>query len=268
MKIRDIVIIGSGNVASHLGMALAAKGYLIQQVYSPTMDHAKSLAEDLKADYCSEPELILPGADLYLLAISDSAISRFLEGFNAGSSVLVHTSGGLPMNILQSSAINFGVLYPLMTFSKNFPVDLSVTPVCTEASGPEVSQALFEMAFSISRHVFQISSFDRAYLHLAAVFANNFSNHMFAIAQELTQARGYDFNLLMPLIEKTVEKLRLLTPDKAQTGPARRGDHEIIEKHLQMLEEPNRTIYAVLSRAILSACQPYDCPDNPGNFKS
>jgi predicted short-subunit dehydrogenase-like oxidoreductase (DUF2520 family) len=195
----------------------------------------------------------LPQADLYLIAIKDSAIQEVLENLSLDENrMIVHTAGSVPMNILDGFSKNYGVFYPLQTFSKNRKIDFSDIPICIEANHPSSLMKLQELAGRLSGSVHQINSHDRKTLHLAAVFANNFVNHFYAIGESLLQDKRLNFDLLKPLIRETAKKTESLSPVDAQTGPAKRNDQTIINAHLKMLhDQPDlQKIYRLMSESI------------------
>jgi predicted short-subunit dehydrogenase-like oxidoreductase (DUF2520 family) len=195
-----IVLLGSGNVATHLGAALKAAGNEILQVWSRYPANAKVLAGKLDSEFTSDFSSLNPSADLYILAVSDDAIPTLAAEFKFPGKLLVHTSGTTGIDFLRNAPSETGVLYPLQTFSKNKPVDFSAVPIVVEGSTPEVTKMLTSLASEISRKVIQLELQQRRALHVAAVFACNFSNHLYTIAQEILKDNRLDFNLIRPLI--------------------------------------------------------------------
>jgi predicted short-subunit dehydrogenase-like oxidoreductase (DUF2520 family) len=232
----NITLIGAGHLATQLGQALHEKGHSFLQVYSRTISSAESLAEKLGSEAATIPERIRDGADLYICALKDDAIDEVLSHVHFGHGLYVHTAGSLPMSVLEKYTPNHGVLYPLQTFSKSRKIDFSVIPVFIETALPESQSVLMELASSLSDNVRVLSSEKRIYLHLSAVFANNFVNHLYFIAGDLLKEHDIDFKDLLPLIDETARKVHYLDPSEAQTGPAIRFDKGIIGKHLKMLE--------------------------------
>jgi predicted short-subunit dehydrogenase-like oxidoreductase (DUF2520 family) len=194
---------------------------------------------------------MIPPSDLYLFAVKDDAYQKIIASFEKTTAICVHTSGCLDMNILATLSENFGVLYPFQTFSKGKDIDFQNIPFCIEASNSQIGDILFDMAKCLSPKVHFVSTEQRAYLHLAGVFANNFSNAMFTIAQLILQQREIDFDIAMPLIEETVEKLDIVFPADAQTGPAVRNDENIINKHLSMIKDKDlKELYQLITKII------------------
>lgn len=238
--ISRIALIGAGRVASQLGMALLSAGVTIEQVYSRTADKARLLAGQLRSEAVEELAAIRPGADLYVLAVSDGAISPVSAALSKhlpASCRVAHVSGATALPALGSHFTHAGVLYPLQTFSAERMVDWSEVPFCIEANHSGLLHDLRMLAQKISTHVYQIDATQRATLHVAAVFANNFSNYLFDIAQEIAQAKNLPFDLLRPLILETARKVQEKLPGEAQTGPAVRNDQETIERHLLYLQQ-------------------------------
>ncbi|MBL7966582.1 MAG: DUF2520 domain-containing protein [Prolixibacteraceae bacterium] len=251
--IENVVLIGAGNLATQLGLALHAKGIIVRQVYSRKTESAKQLASQLNAAFTSNLSELLPDADLYVVAVKDSAISEVLENVNLKSDrLIVHTAGSVPMRILEGFTENYGVFYPLQTFSKSREVDFSTIPICIEASHPSVFFKLEQLAGQISTSIHQIGSEERKSLHLAAVFVNNFVNHFYALGAEVLHDQKLDFDILKPLIRETAAKIESLHPLDAQTGPAKRNDQNIIAMQLKMLhDKPDlQKIYSFVTESI------------------
>ncbi len=247
----EIVIIGAGNVATHLSKALLKAGNSIKLIYSKTEVSAKTLAKELNVNYTTNVELIDNEADLYIFAVSDNAIADLALNLDIKSKNVVHTAGSVPLSVF-NGAKNYGVFYPLQTFSKSREVNFKEVPLCIEANNSEFNQTLTELASKISESVWQIDSVKRKQLHLSAVFACNFVNHMYALAKELIGQEEIDFEILHPLIKETAIKATTMEPKLAQTGPALRNDTESLEKHLELLSSyPEiQKIYRTISESI------------------
>ena len=231
------VFIGSGNVASHLSLALQTSGLEFCQVYSHTIGNAQILAEKLHVPYTNKSSDIYKDADIYFYALKDDVLQQFIEKVNLPNGIHVHTAGSIPMIVFEGYAKNYGVFYPLQTFSKSKIVDFKLIPICIEASSLAIESVLLELANSVSKKNYLLSSEQRMQLHLSAVFASNFTNRMYAIAAEILEDAGMEFDIIKPLIEETCSKIRTLHPSKAQTGPALRHDEKIIQKHIELLSE-------------------------------
>lgn len=249
-----IVLIGAGRVATHLGQALHEAGHTILQVLSRTEEHAARLALRLHAVPIKVPQQVSADADLYLFSLSDSALEHVarevyaaLKG-GADSPLFVHTAGSVPVDVLPTA--RRGVLYPLQTFSHERPVDMRRVPLLVES--PTDEALLMRLAESLSQTVRVASSRQRSQLHLAAVFACNFTNHMYTLAHRLLERQGLTLDLLLPLIDETARKVHELPPHDAQTGPAVRHDENVMQFHLSQLADDERLqqLYKLLSQSI------------------
>jgi predicted short-subunit dehydrogenase-like oxidoreductase (DUF2520 family) len=249
-----IVLIGTGNVATRLGMALRAKNADIVQVFGRSGTDASRLASVLGCSFTTDVKNLATNAEVYLMAVSDDAISVLAAELSIKDHLIVHTAGSVSMDVLASGSINYGVLYPLQTLSVQKEVDFSHVPLCIEASSKANLEKLRMLAGTISDRVVEMDSQQRLQLHLAAVYVCNFVNHLYAIGDELLKEQNLDFNLLKPLISETAEKVMHFSPLDMQTGPAIRGNMAVMESHLDMLEQhPEwKKIYEIMSDNIKS----------------
>ena len=330
----NIVLIGAGNVATHLGQALARADHRILQVYSRTEASAAALAEKLNAIYAEEASDVKsdarsnaacaeeasdvksdarsnaacteeasdvnhvkgvkgkngtsnkisptqpntckwsttltnidPTADLYLVMLKDSILSDILPELVKSNpqALFVHTAGSVPMNIWEGLTTRYGVLYPMQTFSKARAVDFSHVHFFIEANTSNDVEILKDLAKGISDYVVEASSEQRKYLHLSAVFACNFTNHMYAICDELLTAHGLPFSSMVPLIDETARKVHHLNPKEAQTGPAQRNDTNVMLKQETLLKEDEQLndpaiaeLYRLISQHIVKYQQDLD----------
>ncbi len=256
----SIVFIGAGNLATNLAKAFYRKGFRIAQVYSRTEASAKALAQLVEADYTTDLSALKHHARMYVVALKDSALSQLLPIMTSGreQALWVHTAGSVPMEVWNGLVERYGVFYPLQTFSKQREVDFKEIPIFVEGCAPEVTAFLKEVAATLSKKVYEADSSQRERLHLAAVFACNFTNHMYALAARLLEHNHLPFNVLLPLIDETARKVHELSPCEAQTGPALRYDENVINHHLQLLaDEPRlQEVYRLLSRSIHEEKQP------------
>jgi predicted short-subunit dehydrogenase-like oxidoreductase (DUF2520 family) len=254
MRIRNIVLIGSGNLASNLAPALSAAGKNVVCIYSRTLENAKSLASQCKAKYTDRIEEIPRSADLYIIATTDSAIKELSEHLIGLKGIVVHTSGSVPMSVFSQGIKNYGVFYPLMTFSKHKKVNFVDIPICLEASSAGIFVVMHILANSISKKVVEISSEKRKMLHLAAVFACNFSNLNYTIAEDLLRQNQLSFDLLIPLIIEIAQRSSMEKPSVNQTGPAIREDSEVMHEQMEMLNKmPDyKQMYELLSKLIIT----------------
>ncbi len=247
-----IVIIGAGNVATQLGLALKAKSNIVQ-VVSKTKSSASKLASLLNCDYTLSFEKINTTADIYIIAVNDDAVKEVASQLKLQDKIVVHTSGSVEMELLKTSSKNYGVFYPLQTFSKNKKADFKNIPICLEANNTKTFTILKSVAESISNNVQKINSEQRKTIHLAAVFACNFSNHLYAIANTILTGKNLSLDLLKPLIEETANKIKNNSPVNMQTGPAIRNDKKTIDNHLKMLagKKEYTQLYKLLSQSIV-----------------
>ncbi|MBP7507293.1 MAG: DUF2520 domain-containing protein [Prolixibacteraceae bacterium] len=246
---QKIVFIGAGNLATRLSKALFEKGHEIVQIYSRTEESASMLAKSLACNYTTKTEEISKNADIYIISVSDGAYEDVLGSIDFNNKLIVHTSGSLSIEILKNYSENYGVLYPLQTFSKAREPDFTVIPFCIEANTIRNEEFLHEFAKTVTTDIRNINSEQRKKLHLAAVFASNFTNHMYYLAERIIEKENLPFDILIPLIEEVAEKVKHLNPAEAQTGPAKRKDLNIIAEHLKMLkdDEDISRIYKILT---------------------
>lgn len=230
----NIVIIGQGNVATNLDYAFRKKGVACQMVSS---------REGLDR---------LPAANVYIYAVRDEALpSVVAQVVGVEKSLHLHTSGTMPITVFGEDKPHAGVFYPFQTFSKSRVIeDFSTVPIFFEARGIDDISAVYSLALAITSRVYETSQHDRERLHVAGVFANNFTNLMYTMAAELLQGTHIPFKALLPLIEETAAKIHTLSPCDAQTGPARRGDENVMSHHLSLLTEQQRQVYQLLSDEI------------------
>lgn len=250
MKSTNIILIGAGNVATQLGLSLYAAGYQISQVYSPTKSSSTTLAKKLKAESITDLKKLNTEAAIYIIAVKDDAIESVAKQLKLKDKIVAHTSGSISINALKGVSKNHGVFYPLQTFTKNKKVNFKNVPLCIEGNNKATSTTLLYFAKSLSPNAKLISSEQRKTIHLAAVFACNFSNHMYAIAENILKKNKLSLDLLKPLIEETALKIKDNSPTKVQTGPAIRGDKKVMEEHLKMLNGNNKEIYKIVSNHI------------------
>ena len=242
-----VVIIGAGNVATHLYQSFSKAEQLdVIQVFNRNEKHLDFVQDPRKRN--SDLEQI-PPADLYIIAIKDEAIEELAPQLNISGGLVAHTSGSQHMEVL-SGFKNYGVFYPLQTFSRNKPLNFKDVPLCLEANSEENLEFLKKVASEICDRNFEVNSEQRRALHVSAVFVNNFSNHLFALAADYCKKNELPFEILRPLIRETVAKIETLDPFSAQTGPALREDQRTIDAHLDLLDEDRKKIYTILTESI------------------
>jgi predicted short-subunit dehydrogenase-like oxidoreductase (DUF2520 family) len=240
MRKEKIILLGAGNLAVHLGRILQKSGYTILQVYSRTMESAKPLADELNAVPVTDISLIDPSATTIIFALSDSAIGEILDKMTViDTQLLLHTSGSVNIDIFRNKSKNYGVLYPLQTFSKFRSVNFMDIPVFIEANTKENLTRIMHIARDISLKVNLADSSQRQTLHLSGVFMNNFVNYFYTTGSRLSKDYGchFGFEVFKPLILETALKaIESGNPAACQTGPAFRKNKEIIAKHRDMLQ--------------------------------
>ena len=249
----EIVIIGSGNLATQLGLALTDAGLHIRQVYSRTADHAKELADKIGAGYTVNIDEIKENADVYIMSVKDDAISEIAAKVCAKSTnaVFVHTAGSISMDVFSGKAQHYGVLYPMQTFSKSRKVNFKEIPCFLEASDDETLSIIRSIAERVSDNVVLADSAKRKKIHLAAVLACNFTNHCYRLAEKVLDEEGIDFELFLPLIDETARKVAQLTPKQAQTGPMVRYDTGVMQMQIDLLnDERTKQIYRLMADSI------------------
>ncbi len=252
MKNIKVSIIGSGNVATNIAAALFAEGVEIAQVYSRNYDNALLLAKQVNARAIQQISSLENTGDLYILAVTDNVLQDIIEQFPAVNGLVVHTSGSVSMSVLKKFK-RYGVLYPLQTFSKKRKAAFLNIPLLIEASSASEESFLKDVAGHLSSKVYSADSERRLNVHLAAVFACNFANHMYVVAEKILADSGINFDFMHPLILETASKATAMSPRDAQTGPAFRGENAILEKHLSLLEnfDTLKDIYIKISNHIL-----------------
>lgn len=251
-----VVFVGAGNLATRLSLEMRKVGLEIGQVYSHTSEHAETLADALGCPWTTVAEEIIENADLYVFSLKDAVLQEVIGRVRPNRGLWVHTAGSMPISVFEGFAVRYGVIYPLQTFSKSREVDFRKIPFFLEANSPEDEIVLRDVAGLLSGNVRILSSEKRKSLHLAAVFACNFTNHIYALAGKILKERQIPEDVLLPLIDETAAKVHVMPPAKAQTGPAIRYDENVIDKHLAMLEDPDmRAIYERISRSIYKEAQ-------------
>lgn len=234
-----IILAGAGRIATHLGKRLKGKGLPVAQVVSRTAEHARELGLQLRTEWTDDWSEMRPDADWIILAVRDDAIVQVgkIISHLAPDALVTHTSGATPGDVLQPFFRRYGVFYPLQTFSTERTPVWSKIPFCVDARQEEDVIFLKKMAKVIGNLVYRVTDEQRAVLHVAAVFANNFANHCFAIAEKILEEKGLPFEMLHPLMEETLAKALQESPAAMQTGPALRGDIDTIQRHLDWLKQ-------------------------------
>lgn len=246
-----IVFVGAGRLATNLSQALKQQGFDIVQIYSRTAGSAQRLASLLGCAYTTSTEGVLPDADVYIYALCDHVLEQIAHQIMAPDAVHLHTAGSMEMSVLGDDKPHKGVLYPFQSFSLEQLVDFRHVPVLIEAGDEKARTVVTKLAHSLSEKVYEADMESRGRLHLAGVFANNFANCMYAIAEEQLHGTDLPFDLLLPLIKQTADKVATMSPRKAQTGPAVRHDNDVMQRHLSLLRNPDeKEIYRLISNNI------------------
>jgi len=255
MQNLSVSIIGAGNLAWHLAPALENAGMVVKEVYSRTEEHAHALINRLyQAEIHRSLDFSASSSELFIVTVSDNAIEEVASRIELPpGATIAHTSASQPADVLaHAMTAQYGVLYPLQTFTKGKKIDFRKIPIFIESADSSVLKLLAGVAGDLSRDVRQVDGETRLAIHLAAVFACNFSNHMIKIAKDICEAHGTDLDTLYPLIAETVEKAMAIGPEAAQTGPARRHDYQTLDRHLEILEENEELsqLYRMISQHI------------------
>lgn len=270
-----IAIIGAGNVATHLARALHQRAQICQ-IIARTTESASRLAELVNRNFADTSDQFQPSSesnlksqtsycdaitdyrflrsdmDLYLISVNDDSVIDVVDSTEDFPGIWAHTSGSVSVDVFEGKKSNYGVFYPLQTFSRDVAVEISNVPFLIEGSSPTVAKQLFELAEEISNMVRLADSGLRESIHVAAVFACNFANLMWVEADRLLRERGIDIRFMIPLLQATLDKLSVKSPVDAMTGPARRGDIDVINKHIASLPDDLKPVYTLLTEKILN----------------
>lgn len=249
-----VVIIGAGNVASVFGRLAKKSGHEILQVYSRKITSAELLAGELQCSCTDNFSDIFHSADIYIVAITDVALSLLKENINLGNRIVVHTAGSVQMDVLKEVSENYGVLYPFQSLRKEIMVTSMPIPLLVDGNNEKTLHVIEEFAKTLSDTVSRMNDDERMKLHIAAVVINNFTNHLYALAADYCKAEKLDFKMLLPMIEETALRLRYTQPGDVQTGPAVRKDIITLDKHLRILTaHPKlRTVYLRMTDSIMN----------------
>lgn len=234
---RGISFIGSGNVATQLAAAFDRAGHSIHQIISRNVHSAGDLAKKFGAYFSNDMEMLYKNIDLIVVAVSDDEIPEIAQKLRGIDVAVCHTSGSVPMSALRLVGNDYGVLYPLQTFSKTNDINFEETPFLIEGCNQDTYELLRDLAESLSQKVSELDSEQRKKLHLSAVVVNNFSNHLFYLASEYLKQENIPFEHLVPLIQETAKKMITRSPKASQTGPAKRDDQDTIKAHLELLRD-------------------------------
>ncbi len=246
-----ISIIGSGNTATVLGRIFKEKNHTINEIAGRNKIEVIKLAEELNANACIELKELNKNSDVYIIAVKDNAVAEASAQLKLDEKVVAHTAGSISINILKNTAKNYGVLYSLQSLRKEISY-LPGIPFLIDANNGFTNDILFRLAASVATSVTNADDETRLQYHVSAVIVSNFTNHLFALAKNYCDKTKTDFNLLLPLIDETVNRLHYYEPSAMQTGPAIRNDETTMQKHLQLLNDfPQlKNIYELMSESI------------------
>jgi predicted short-subunit dehydrogenase-like oxidoreductase (DUF2520 family) len=245
-----ICIIGSGNVAHFMGKKLLHSQHQVVQIVSPNIEHARKLAEELNCDYSDLLTKINPTVDVVILAINDDALKNVETNEVLKTKIVIHTAGAVSLKDIKQISNDVACIWPVYSISKNNLPSSNKIPLAVNFSSIDIKNTIMDIALAISSNVFLLTDEQKTVAHVSAVFANNFSNHLFAIAEKLLDKQQIPFEILMPLIKNTVEKLNNHSPFENQTGPAIRNDEKTIQKQLNLLTHEDKIIYETISKSI------------------
>lgn len=249
-----VSFIGAGRMAHQLGRAIFQSGHQIVQVYNRSADRGHGLSSQLEATYVDNLVDLDEPTDVLIIAVSDdviATIAAMLSVERFADTIVVHTSGSVNLGVLDRF-VEYGSFYPFQSMTIGQDLDFTKVPTLINASSDQGLEKLESLAYDLSEKVYKVSDDQRGQIHLAGVFCNNFTNHMFTIAKDLLTQNGLEFDILKPLISNTLSKIIEIDPIDAQTGPALRNDQDVIERHLQKLERDTHTkaIYELITHSI------------------
>ena len=233
---KNVVLIGAGHMAYHLGNALKRSNNKLLKVINRSTKGGERLAFELGCSFSTDFSDIPKETDVVIIAVKDDAVKLVAEQISCTGIIVTHTSGSVPMSALENSSDKIGVFYPLQTMHRDVEVDMNEVPFCIEANSKWNEGVLLELARSLSENVQVLTSEQRKISHIAAVFVCNFTNHFYALSEEILEQNGMSLDILKPLIKKTASNILTDHPKALQTGPAKRNDSKVMQEHLDMLE--------------------------------
>ena len=268
-EIRHVILIGAGNVATHLAYHLESSKLKLVQIWSRTESSARTLGEKVQTPFTTSLDSIFPDADLYILALPDHVLPKILPELPLQRDrFIVHTAGGSDMDILATASDRYGVFYPLQTCTREHPVRFRSVPFCLEANTPGDLAMLKDFAHHFSSKIYVMDSEKRKTVHLAAVFANNFTNYLYQVSEDILLKENLPFKLLQPLIRETAMKVQHYPPRSVQTGPAIRHDNAVLSEHLEHLGKDTKygRLYSFLTQCILETYDNNSKPHDHGEL--
>lgn len=246
-----VVIIGAGNLATNFAKALYSKSITILQIYSRTLVSASALAKEVNAEFTDCIQDINQEADIYIFSVKDSIIADLINKMPSNKALWVHTAGSVSVNVFKNKVDRFGVIYPFQTFSKDRIVNFSSIPFFVESNNEADENFVTDLCRKISTKVYKLSSEKRQYIHLTGVFACNFVNDMYTISSLILEKENIPYDVILPLVDETASKIHQIKPINAQTGPAIRFDQNVMNKHLELLDDDDlKNIYRLISKHI------------------
>ena len=252
MKIKSVSLIGSGNMAHWLVYAMSKAGVKIRQVYSRQLNHAGALAEKVGAEAIDNLKDLSPDSDLFVFSVKDDSYENLLRQLPFRLPLAAHTAGSLSQHIFKPYAEKYGILYPYQSVNKDMDFEGVVVPLCVEANDKITENELFAFAQGLTSTVQVLEEAQRMVLHRAAIFGCNFTNAMYSIAYDILKEHRIDWQMILPLLQNTLDKVKTMNPHDAQTGPAKRGDQNVIRLHQEALEEEQlKEIYSLMTAYIM-----------------
>ncbi len=248
---KNVVLVGAGHMAYHLGNALKRSNNTLLRVINRTAESGERLAFELGCPFSSDFKSIPEETDIVIIAVKDDAISEVATKVFCPGKVVAHTSGSVPMSALGDASDRLGVFYPLQTMHREAEVNMKEVPFCIEGNTNWTEGLLLELARSLSENVQVLSSEQRKITHIAAVFACNFTNHFYALSEEILEKNGMSLDILKPLIKKTAANILTDHPKALQTGPAKRNDTKVMQEHLEQLPPELKKLYQDVSVSII-----------------
>ena len=232
-----ITFIGSGNVATHLALTLHGRGHVIEQVWSRNIEHATLLASRVDAEPINKLSKLNVDANVFILAVSDDALFTLANDIRVNNALVLHTSGATPMEVLKDCSTRYGVLWSPQSFVRDVALEYSELPFCIEGCDSDTEETIEEFVGIISSHIYHTDLKQRQYLHLSAVFVNNFTNGLYGVAQQICREQNLPFEILHPLILNTARKVTWGDVRYQLTGPAVRKDRKTLDSHRHLLDE-------------------------------
>lgn len=251
-SIQKVAILGSGNIASWLAFKLFQQKIQIVQIYSQTIEHAQKLAQSYHANPIDQISSLIPDLDLYIFSLKDDCYQSVIQQIKFKMPLAVITAGSVSQKILADKAVNYGVIYPCQSISKSLITNDLDVPLCIEGNSSETTKLLQEFSQLLSDKIYLIDEKQRKILHLAAVFASNFTNAMYGIANDILLQNDMNPKMILPLLQNTLDKIERNSPWQVQTGPAKRNDKNVMNQQLELLSDAQlQDIYKLISYYII-----------------